>query len=72
MNTDRPATAEPLLYTRRQVAAMLGLCEKSVWALTRSGRLPAVRIGRAVRYSRDDILTFIEAAKDKKESAHER
>jgi predicted DNA-binding transcriptional regulator AlpA len=60
--------AEPLLYTRRQVAAMLGLCEKSVWQLSRDGKLPVVRVtDRAVRYSRDDILTFIEAAKGKGE-----
>jgi len=55
--------AEPLLLTVRETAAALALCEKSVWALTRDGKLPVVRIGRAVRYSRDDILTFIRTAK---------
>ena len=55
--------AEPLLYTRRQVAAMLGLCEKSVWQLSRDGKLPIVRILRAVRYSRDDVLALIEKAR---------
>ena len=55
--------AEPLLLTVRETAAALALCEKSVWQLTRDGKLPVVRIGRAVRYSRDDILTFIRTAK---------
>jgi len=64
--------AEPLLYTRRQVAAMLGLCEKSVWSLTRAGRLPVVHVtSRAIRYSRDDILAFISASKDKGGAASE-
>jgi len=63
MNTPTPA-ADPLLYTRRQVAAMLGLCEKSVWSLTRTGRLPVVHVtSRAIRYDRRDVERFIENAK---------
>ena len=54
---------EPLLLTVRDTAAALAVCEKTLWALTRSGRLLAVRIGRAVRYDRRDIERFIEAAK---------
>ena len=57
------ATA-PMLYTRRQVARMLGVCEKSVWALTRDGKLPAVRVSeRLIRYTLADIEAFIDAAK---------
>ena len=63
MIADRQAAAEPLLYTRRQVAALLNLCEKSVWQLTRDGRLPAVRLGRSVRYAREDIERLITSAK---------
>jgi len=62
MNAPIPV-AEPLLYTRRQVAAMLNLCEKSIWQLSRDGKLPIVRIGRAVRHSRDDVLALIEKAR---------
>lgn len=70
MNTPTPA-AEPILLTVRETAQTLALCEKSLWNLRRSGRLRAVRIGRAIRFDRRDVLAFVEAAKDKKESTHE-
>ena len=55
---------EPMLLTIRQTAAALQVCEKTLWALTRDGKLPAVRIGtRAVRYDMADVRAFIEAAK---------
>lgn len=64
MNTLTPAP-EPMLYSRRQVAAMLGLCEKSVWQLSRDGKLPIVRLGRAVRHDAADVRRLIESAKGK-------
>lgn len=57
------APAPPALLTIRQCAAMLQICEKTLWALTRDGKLPAVRIGRAVRYDVADVRRFIESAK---------
>jgi excisionase family DNA binding protein len=57
------APAAPLLLTARQAAAALQVCEKTLWTLTRDGKLPAVRIGRAVRYDVADVRRFIEAAK---------
>ncbi|MCX5653725.1 MAG: helix-turn-helix domain-containing protein [Planctomycetota bacterium] len=60
---DTATPAAPLLMSIRDCAKALALCEKSVWQLTRDGRLPVIRIGRAVRYSREDILAFIEASK---------
>ncbi len=60
MQTDAP---EPLLWTIRQTAAALGICEKTVWTLSRTGRLHPLKIGRATRYARADVLAFIERAK---------
>lgn len=57
-----PAAA-PLLLTTRQVASALQLCEKSIWQLSKDGRLHPIRLGRAVRYSREDMLALIESAK---------
>ena len=64
MRDTTPAT-EPLLLTARATARALAVCEKTLWALTRDGRLPVVRIGRAVRYDLSDVRAFIEAAKAK-------
>jgi len=57
-------TTPKLLLTVRQAAQALSICEKSLWALTSPrGPLQAVRIGRAVRYSIDDLRVFIEGKK---------
>ena len=59
-------TPEPLLFTVRETARALAVCEKTLWALTRDGRLPAVHIGRGVRYDLADVRRFIEAAKGRR------
>jgi len=55
--------AEPMLLTVRQTAERLQVCSKTLWSLTRDGKLPAVHIGRAVRYDVADIRRFVESAK---------
>ena len=58
----KPVTVEPLL-TYRQAAEVLGVTDRTVWALVDSGRLPAVRFGRSVRIDPTDLRAFIEHAK---------
>lgn len=56
-------TPGPLLLTPRDAAQSLAVCEKTIWNLTHRGELPAVRIGRAVRYDVADLRRWIESAK---------
>jgi excisionase family DNA binding protein len=49
-----------LLLTVAEAAKALAV---SVWTLTNRGELPAVRIGRAVRYSIDDLRAWIDRRK---------
>ena len=51
---------EPILLAPRQAARALSVCEKTLYNLTKRGELPVVRIGRAVRYSLDDLRTWIQ------------
>ena len=48
------------LLTARQVAELMQISERSVWSLTNSGSLAAIRIGRLVRYSPADVQSWIE------------
>ncbi|MBV8781096.1 MAG: helix-turn-helix domain-containing protein [Phycisphaerae bacterium] len=61
MPAEPPLSPFPkLLLTPREAAAAMGICEKTLWSLTvPRGELPAVRIGRSVRYSVDDLHRFI-------------
>ena len=66
--TDRPTTdaimssLPRVLVTRAEAARMLSVSERMVWRLTAEGVLPAVRIGRCVRYRPSDIACWAERA----------
>jgi len=53
-----------MLLTVRDTAHALAVCPKTLWSLTRAGKLPCVRIGkRGIRYDVADVRAFIESAK---------
>lgn len=52
---DNTTTMDPLLVTAREAAKLLSICERTLFGLTKDGELPAVRIGRAVRYRLEDL-----------------
>ena len=62
MITDQP-TPEPLLLSPRDAAAKLSMSQRTLWALTASGEIPRVKIGRLVRYDPCDLRRWIEATK---------
>ncbi len=49
----------PLLVDSPTAARMLACCEKTLWTLRKTGKLPAVRFGkRAVRFRVADLEAF--------------
>jgi excisionase family DNA binding protein len=52
------------LITAQEVAALLGVPASWVYAATRDGRIPTVRLGRYYRYRREAIEDWIEAQED--------
>jgi len=59
-----PETVPCLLLTPRQAARSLNVCERTLYGLTRRGQIPAIRIGRAVRYSVDDLKAWIKKSSE--------
>ncbi len=57
-----------MLLTSPEAAQMLSISERSLWTLMKSGSIPHVRIGRSVRYDRDDLKAWIEKQKQNKHS----
>lgn len=50
-----------LLVTRREAARMLGISDRSLYQLTKGGRIPCIRLNlRSVRYSVKQLESFIE------------
>ena len=57
------AQASKRLWTRREAAAAMRICERTLWTLTDPGRLTCIRIGRAVRYDPEDVYAWIRTQK---------
>ncbi len=50
---------EPLCLRVRQAAVVLGLSPAQTYAMTRSGELPSVRVGRAVLVPVAELRTWL-------------
>lgn len=53
----------PRLLNSKETAAYLAISERKLWMMYQSGAIPAVRLGRAVRYDQRDLDGFIVRAK---------
>lgn len=53
----------PSLLTREQAADFLGIERQTLaaWAVSGSYDLPFIRVGRSVRYRRDDLLAWLDS-----------
>ena len=56
---DDLASVEPLLVDVKVVEKMLGVCERTIRTLTKSGELPVVKIASRVLYSVEDLIAFV-------------
>lgn len=53
-----------LLLTVKEAAAALGISERLLWSMSAPrGPIPAVKIGRSVRYPLEALKAFVEAQK---------
>lgn len=55
----------PLLLTAPQAAKALAISARTLWTLTARGEVPAIRIGRSVRYAPNDLRLWIESQRNK-------
>ncbi|MBT6155429.1 MAG: helix-turn-helix domain-containing protein [Planctomycetaceae bacterium] len=54
-----PQPDDPRLLTPPQAAAVFAISPRKLWAMTASGDIPHVRIGRCVRYPVGDLQQWI-------------
>jgi excisionase family DNA binding protein len=55
-----PATVVPaILLGVRAAARALAISERTLWRLTKSGRVPHVRVGRRVLYDVEELRTWV-------------
>lgn len=54
----------PLLLTEPEAAGMLKLCQRTLREARQEGKLRYILIGRAVRYTIDDLESFIASLRE--------
>lgn len=59
-STEHAHTDTSRLMTARDAQRYLAISPRKLWELTNCGELQCVRIGRSVRYTLDDLETFIQ------------
>ncbi len=64
MKANNNPAYSPLLLTPEQAAKDLAISPRKLWALTKSGEIRHIRIGRLVRYSLDDLRAWIDERKE--------
>ncbi len=62
--TEQAPSLPRLLLNTRDAAKALAISERKLWELTNCKAIPAVRIGRAVRYDLHDLQEFIDRQKE--------
>ena len=59
MNTQTQTTVEPLLINSRAAARSLSISERTLFTLAERGEFRKIYVGRAVRYSVDELKSWI-------------
>ena len=50
----------PMILRVSEVAEVLRVDPDTVYSMVRRGELPVIRVGRAFRFSRDQLMQFVE------------
>jgi excisionase family DNA binding protein len=58
---------QPLLLGAREAARALAVSARTLWALTKSGEVPHVRVGRRVLYDPQDLRAWVDRLKGRQE-----
>ena len=59
-------SVEQIAVTPADAAKMLGISERTLWALTKNGLIPHRRVGKRILYSVEALKAFV-AGEEKKE-----
>jgi excisionase family DNA binding protein len=53
-------TGQSLLVNAAEAARLLAVSERTLWSLTSSGEIPAVRVRRCLRYAVRELEIYVE------------
>jgi len=59
LSTSQSREIEPMLLRPQEAAKLLAISPRKLWQLTNMGEVPVVRIGRSLRYPREELRAWI-------------
>jgi len=59
---------EQEFYTAKEIAELIRVNDQTIYRLAKRGDLPVHRIGRAMRFRRNDVETFLHACREEEEA----
>ena len=59
MENQTKSLISPMLISPREAAKALSICERTLYSMTKRGEIPAVHIGRCVRYDPEALKSWI-------------
>jgi excisionase family DNA binding protein len=60
-STPTALVADRVLLRPSEAAALMGICQRTLWTLTQTEGLQSVRLGKAVRYRPEALKEWAEA-----------
>lgn len=63
------ATTPPLLWSPLETARALGVSTRKLWAMTASGEIPSLKLGRLVKYRPDAVAAYLARIEQNGDSA---
>lgn len=61
--SESPAPPVPQFYTAQELAQLLRVTENTIYRMAKRGQLPFYCIGRAIRFRRRDVETYLQSVK---------
>ena len=65
-----PTSNSIQLLKPADAAQLLAISERTLWTLTKEGKIPCVRLGRSVRYSVEDLRQTLRSLQNQVRSNH--
>jgi excisionase family DNA binding protein len=61
LNNNAKATPAPLALRPKDAARALGIGQRTLWTLTKTGAIPAVKVGTCTLYPVDELRAWLTA-----------
>ena len=63
---------EPMVWSYKQVAAALGVCEKTVYNLQKAGKLKPLQVGGSVKFLPSEVKAYLDSLTSERDTSRDK